>query len=104
MGIDTDMGGMDMDADLDDEVPEATLGGYEHTDTEEECTSSEDESVDIGRLPPPQTNFVSSMVRSDGRNSAQNSMENSMELRSGSSVQGSSPGQRRRATRGSRRR
>lgn len=96
---DTDMGGMDMDADLDNEVPEAGLGGYEHTDTEEECTSSEDESVDMGRL-PPQTNFVSSMVRSDG------TQRSSMELRSGSSLQGSSPRQRMqrpRAPRGSRR-
>jgi len=69
-----------MDADLDDEVPEADLGGYEHTDTEEECSSSEDESVDERRLPVQQP----SMVRSDGN----------MDLRRTSSVQESSPRQR----------
>lgn len=90
---DTDMGGMDMDADLDEDVPNADLGGYEHTDTEEEDSSSEDESVDIGRLPPLQTNLVSSMVRSDGT-------QNSIELLGSDSLQGSSP--RQRTTRSSR--
>lgn len=84
--------GMDMDADLDDDVPEGENGEYEHTDTEAELTSSdEDESVDMGRLPhgPP---LNSSIVRSDG---TQNSMGlSSMDLRSGSSILGSSPRQR----------
>lgn len=36
--------GMDMDADLDDEIPEADEGdGYEHTDSEAEMSSSEEE-------------------------------------------------------------
>ncbi|KAL1875344.1 hypothetical protein VTK73DRAFT_10078 [Phialemonium thermophilum] len=37
---------MDMQANLDDDVPEAESGGYEHTDTEAELTSSDDASVD----------------------------------------------------------
>lgn len=41
--LDMDMD-MDMDADLDSGVPESALGGYEHTDTEEELTSSSNES------------------------------------------------------------
>jgi hypothetical protein len=110
---------MDMDGDLDDEVPEAE-GGYEHTDTEAELSSSEEEdedeedededegeneqgadeeeeeaeaeedSVDDGQLPQGRA-FTSSMVRSDG---TQNSMDlSAMELRSGSSIFGSSPRQ-----------
>lgn len=80
---------MDMDADLDDDIPEA--GGYEHTDTEDELTSSDDDdqSVDVGALPrgfPP----GSSMVRSDG---TQNSMDLSSMLSNGSSQMGSSPHQ-----------
>lgn len=35
--------GVDMDADLDDDIPEAESGGYEHTDSEVEMTSSEEE-------------------------------------------------------------
>ncbi|OBU01280.1 hypothetical protein VE01_00503 [Pseudogymnoascus verrucosus] len=42
---------MDMDADLDSGVPESAMGGYEHTDTEEELTSSSDESEGEGGLP-----------------------------------------------------
>ncbi|WKT38649.1 hypothetical protein QSH57_000467 [Fusarium oxysporum f. sp. vasinfectum] len=33
--------GMDMDADLDEDIPEAESGGYEHTDSEAEISSSE---------------------------------------------------------------
>lgn len=87
--VDMDMG-MDMDADLDDDVPEAEEGGgYEHTDTEEELSSSEDDdSVDMGRLPQGRT-LSTSMVRSDG---TQHSMDLSgIGLRGGSSVMGSSP-------------
>lgn len=48
--VDLDMD-MDMDADLDSGVPESAIGGYEHTDTEDELTSSSDESEDAGGLP-----------------------------------------------------
>lgn len=80
---------MNMDADLDAEVPEA--GGYEHTDTEEELSSSDedDESVDAGVLPRYQPS--ASMVRSDG---TQNSLDLSSMLSNGSSQIGSSPRQR----------
>lgn len=80
---------MDMDADLDAEIPEA--GGYEHTDTEEELSSSEDddESVDAGVLPRYQPG--ASIVRSDG---TQNSLDLSSMLSNGSSQMGSSPRQR----------
>ncbi|KAH6670790.1 Apc15p protein-domain-containing protein [Halenospora varia] len=78
---------MDMDADLDADIPEA--GGYEHTDSDAELSSSEedDSSVDGGSLPrgfQPAT----SMVRSDG---TQNSMDISGMLSNGSSQMGSSP-------------
>lgn len=72
---------MDMDADLDDDIPEAEDGGYEHTDTEEELSSSEDESVD-NRF-PQRVPVTTSMVRSDGT-------QNSMDM-GGSSQLGSSP-------------
>ncbi|KAI1058698.1 hypothetical protein LB507_003511 [Fusarium sp. FIESC RH6] len=36
--------GMDMDADLDEEIPEAESQGYEHTDSEAEISSSEQQS------------------------------------------------------------
>ncbi|KAM0470806.1 hypothetical protein ACHAP7_009389 [Fusarium lateritium] len=38
--------GMDMDADLDEDIPEAMSGGYEHTDSEAEISSSEQQSSD----------------------------------------------------------
>jgi len=64
---------MDMDADLDADIPEAETGGYEHTDTEDELTSSDDdESVDHGNLPQRRLTASTSMVRSDG---TQNSMD-----------------------------
>jgi hypothetical protein len=93
---DTSLGlGMDMDADLDADIPEADEeeGMYEHTDTEEELSSSEDdESVDQGHLPQQRT--ATSQVRSDG---TQNSMDFSS-LISASSQAGasSSPRLRRR--------
>lgn len=77
---------MNMDGDLDDDIPEASVDGYEHTDTEEELSSSEDDSADNSQL-PPQRAAASSMVRSDG---TQNSMDLS-NLMSGSSQMGSSP-------------
>jgi hypothetical protein len=83
---------MDMDADLDADIPEAEdAGGYEHTDTEEELTSSEEdisseEGQGILRSRRP---AASSMVRSDG---TQNSMDLSS-IVSRSSQIGSSPQQ-----------
>jgi hypothetical protein len=84
---------MDMDADLDADIPEADEG-YEHTDTEDELSSSEeeDESVDEGDLPQARYPAASSLVRSDG---TQNSMDLSSVLSHGSSQVGSSPQQRR---------
>ncbi|KAG4444268.1 hypothetical protein IFR05_000243 [Cadophora sp. M221] len=76
---------MNMDGDLDDDIPEASADGYEHTDTEEELSSSEEDSADDSQL--PQRAAASSMVRSDG---TQNSMDLS-NLMSGSSQLGSSP-------------
>ncbi|KAM0334561.1 hypothetical protein ACHAPQ_005099 [Fusarium lateritium] len=38
--------GMDMGADLDEDIPEAMSGGYEHTDSEAELSSSEQQSSD----------------------------------------------------------
>jgi hypothetical protein len=67
-----DQGDVDMDGDvnLDDDIPEAEEGGYEHTDTEAELTSSEEGSVDGPLVMRHQQ--ASSMVRSDG---TQNSMD-----------------------------
>lgn len=82
---------MDGNVNLDDDIPEAEEGGYEHTDTEAELSSSEDESVDGGvfnRGHQP----ASSMVRSDG---TQNSMDIGSLRSQGSSQMGSSPQQRR---------
>lgn len=41
--LDGDDLGIDMDADLDGDIPEAESGGYEHTDSEAELSSSEEE-------------------------------------------------------------
>jgi hypothetical protein len=86
---------LDMEADLDAEIPEADEG-YEHTDTEDELSSSEeeeDESVNAGELPEQRRRHpaASSLVRSDG---TQNSLDLSGMLESGSSQVGSSPQQR----------
>jgi len=81
---------MDMDADLDADIPEAEAGGYEHTDTEAELSSSDDESLDDGRLPQRHT-AGTSMVRSDG---TQNSMDLGSIISNGSSQVGSSPRER----------
>lgn len=87
---------MDADVNLDDEIPEAEeeTGGYEHTDTEAELSSSEDESVDAGVFPPRRyaaAAAASSMVRSDG---TQNSMDIGSMLSQSSSQMGSSPRRR----------
>jgi hypothetical protein len=81
---------MDIDADLDAEIPEAEEGGYEHTDSELELSSSDEESIEDERLPqhhPAST----SMVRSDG---TQNSMDIGSMVSNASSQMGSSPRQR----------
>jgi len=82
-----------IDADLDADIPEADEGGYEHTDTEAELSTSDDESVDAGRL--PQQFVATSMVRSDG---TQNSMDLSGLVSTASSQIGSSPRQGLRAS------
>lgn len=91
---------VDMDANLDDDVPDAETGEYEHTDTEEELSSSEDdESIDAGQLPQGRP-LSTSMVRSDG---TQNSMElSSMDFQSDMSGGVSSPRHRFEAGRSSR--
>lgn len=90
---DHEAGDLDMDAqvDLDDEIPEAEEdeeGGYEHTDTEAELSSSEDDARGVFSRQHP----ASSMVRSDG---TQNSMDlGNRRSRGSSSLMGSSPAAR----------
>lgn len=84
---------MNMVTDLDAEIPEAdSAAGYEHTDTEEELSSSENDfSSEEGEgILRSRTAAASSMVRSDG---TQNSMDLSS-IVSRSSQIGSSPQQR----------
>ncbi|RDW78518.1 hypothetical protein BP5796_06370 [Coleophoma crateriformis] len=97
LGHGVDMGediNMDMDADLDADIPEAeSLGGYEHTDTDEELSSSEEESG----LPDYSSHEIpaaSSMVRSDGTQSSTGHLDSMLSRATeGSSSQlGSSPG------------
>lgn len=93
---------MDMDANLDDDVPEAESIGYEHTDTEAELTSSDDDDDGGGgnntsfaaARAPLNSRFRSSLARSDG---TRNSLDiNSILSRDNSSALGSSPNLRRR--------
>ncbi|KAI1751166.1 Apc15p protein-domain-containing protein [Xylaria castorea] len=73
VGAHGDMDDMGMGADLDDEIPEAeSLGGYEHTDTEAELSSSVDEDDDnnnssqVGFVPSQQANRIRhSLAHSD---------------------------------------
>ncbi|RYP03558.1 hypothetical protein DL764_005059 [Monosporascus ibericus] len=57
---------MNMDADLDDDVPEAESAGYEHTDTEAELSSSDGDHAEMSfaRAPQP-ARFRHSIARSD---------------------------------------
>ncbi|RYO92767.1 hypothetical protein DL762_001473 [Monosporascus cannonballus] len=57
---------MNMDADLDDDVPEAESAGYEHTDTEAELSSSDGDHAEMSfaRAPQP-ARFRHSLARSD---------------------------------------
>ncbi|KAI1428511.1 Apc15p protein-domain-containing protein [Xylaria sp. FL1777] len=89
--------GMGMDADLDDEIPDAeSMGGYEHTDTEAELSSSvggDDDNNNNSRMSfvaPQQANRIRhSLARSDA---TRNSLAISDILsRDGSSVLSSSP-------------
>ncbi|KAI1278602.1 Apc15p protein-domain-containing protein [Xylaria sp. FL0933] len=89
---DDDMG---MDADLDDEIPDAeSMGGYEHTDTEAELSSSigddDNNNSHMSFVAPQQANRIRhSLARSDA---TRNSLAISDILsRDGSSVLGSSP-------------
>lgn len=77
----------DMEVDLDDDIPEADEG-YEHTDTEDELDSSEEESEDQGLPHGNHGGHGASMVRSDG---TQNSMDLSNLISHDSSVLYSSP-------------
>ncbi len=89
MGLD-----MDMDADLDGDIPDAEDGGYEHTDTEAEL-SSEDNNLEVSFVASAHvqsSQYRRSLARSDGIN-----MDISSFLsRDGSSAMGSSPQIRRR--------
>ncbi|KAI1343974.1 Apc15p protein-domain-containing protein [Xylariaceae sp. FL0016] len=91
-----DDGDMGMDGDLDDDIPEAeSMGGYEHTDTEEEIdSSSDDDDDDHGHVSfaaqvPRSARMRHSLARSDA---TRNSIAISDILsRDGSSVLDSSP-------------
>ncbi|KAI1127309.1 Apc15p protein-domain-containing protein [Nemania abortiva] len=102
-----DMDDMGMDADLDDDIPEAeSMGGYEHTDTEAELSSiiddDEGNNSHVGFAASQQPNrFRHSLARSDA---TRNSIAISDILsRDGSSVLGSSPAVSRRRSGVSRR-
>ncbi|KAK3683561.1 Apc15p protein-domain-containing protein [Podospora appendiculata] len=103
---------MDMEADLDDDIPEASEGGgYEHTDSEASLSSSdEDESrQDISFAPPPPRNSNiyrpartsqaslprSSLAAARGDGPRSSIDINGILSRDGSSVIGSSPRIRR---------
>ncbi|TGJ86074.1 hypothetical protein E0Z10_g2689 [Xylaria hypoxylon] len=96
VGAQGDMNDMGMGVDLDDEIPEAeSMGGYEHTDTEAELSSSIDDEDDnnnshMSFVAPQQANRLRhSLARSDA---TRNSIAISDILsRDGSSVLGSSP-------------
>jgi len=112
---DMDMG---MDANLDDDIPEAESGGYEHTDSEASLSSDEEASeqnVSYGgmrtpHLPPPRSSLPGGSAGRSGasvaapgswRFSARRAPRSSMDLssilsRDGSSAQGSSPRLQRR--------
>jgi hypothetical protein len=91
---------LDMEANLDDDIPEAeSLGGYEHTDSDAELSSSEDDgggrnvSFGVGRggrAPPTAGRYRSSL--------ASNATRQSLDISSilDSSMMGSSPQVRRR--------
>ncbi|KAM0139945.1 hypothetical protein ACHAP3_003006 [Botrytis cinerea] len=77
----------DMEVDLDDDIPEGDEG-YEHTDTEDELDSSEEESEAESLPLGNHGGHGASMVRSDG---TQNSMDLSNLISHDSSVLYSSP-------------
>lgn len=115
MEPDMDMG---MDGNLDDDIPEAESGGYEHTDSEASLSSDEEASeqnVSYGgmrtpHLPPPRSSLPGGSAGRSGasvagpgswRFSARRAPRSSLDLssilsRDGSSVQGSSPRLQRR--------
>jgi hypothetical protein len=107
---DADLG---MDADLDDDIPEADAGGYEHTDSEADLSSEEEEQSsddgDVGFAPraaplgPPQSPTMRARNRrSTGAGSApRSSMDLSAFLsQDESSFMDSSPAQGRWSRRG----
>jgi hypothetical protein len=103
--------GLDMDANLDDDIPDADasgLGGYEHTDSDDDLTTSEEAEDDddddddhhgayanVSRLAPPQSPTIRA-ARERGREEPRTSMDLSSILsRDESSLMGSSsPGMR----------
>ncbi len=103
-----DGGDLGMDADLDEDIPEAESGAYEHTDSEADLSSDDDDEdgdgdgdgvLDHGRpglaeaLVERAAQFRSSLARSDGHGIDISSLLS----RDGSSRMGSSPQFRRRS-------
>jgi hypothetical protein len=87
-----------MDVDLDDDIPEAeSAGDYEHTDTEAELSSSDDDQGDVSfaaARAPQSVRYRGSLARSDA---TRNSLAFSDLLSGdGSSLLGSSPHVQRR--------
>ena len=87
---------MDMDANLDDDIPEAESGGYEHTDSEASLSSDEgagNVSYAAGmrapQLPPPRSSMAGPRRSVPGPRSSLDI--SSILSRDGSSVLGSSP-------------
>ncbi|KAI0601839.1 Apc15p protein-domain-containing protein [Biscogniauxia sp. FL1348] len=63
-----DGGDMGMDADLDDEIPEAASAGYEHTDTEADLSSEDEDDhgdMSFAAQAPHASRFRASLARSD---------------------------------------
>jgi len=89
---------LDMAGDLDDDVPEA--GSYEHTDTEQEEDSSEDEATDNLRSQlQARVRADRAALRSDGR-ARRSLLSEDSELIGSSSFMESSPAMGRRPGRG----
>lgn len=86
---------MDMDANLDDDIPEAGSGGYEHTDSEASFGDSEEDEDSFATGRAAQVGRPRSSLPQSDR--ARNSLDlNSILSGDGSSIIGSSPHVRRR--------
>lgn len=103
-GDDDDGLDMDMDGDLDDEIPEAESGMYEHTDTEASLMTSDDEheraerSFAVGQHSASAHYMGASSARAShrGGNPRRSIDISSILSRDGSSIAGSSPNVMRR--------